>query len=389
MRWRTNPNAETQQRIAALTEAALQSSSNEPALLRWLGSSLLSLEKHKKAEDVLAGAVAQAPDDVELRILLAEAKLALADFDEAKRQIDKALRLAPESRDARLLHFTLLVRTGQWDAASGLIDEIATFAPLNNSLCEARLREEAPQSFCEAQLAACDAELARNPILTDAIYFKAIALARLGRAQEAREVIDLDRFLEISDLPAPDGFQDAEAFRTALAQEISRNPTLTPDRKATRGGLQTRQLRQPGAIHVETLLGQIKKAVDEYEARLSDNSGAFATARPRAATLQSWAVIYGATGRQNPHRHPRGWLSGVFYVAAPRPEGENAFRGSLVLGALEPRYAVAPPWGTKEIAPVPGRLVMFPSYVPHATEEPGIEGARISVAFDVVPADAS
>ncbi|MEJ0041812.1 MAG: putative 2OG-Fe(II) oxygenase [Rhizomicrobium sp.] len=41
--------------------------------------------------------------------------------------------------------------------------------------------------------------------------------------------------------------------------------------------------------------------------------------------------------------------------------------------------------GTRAIEPVPGRLVLFPSYVSHATELTGIDGARISVAFDVVP----
>jgi hypothetical protein len=44
-----------------------------------------------------------------------------------------------------------------------------------------------------------------------------------------------------------------------------------------------------------------------------------------------------------------------------------------------------PPWGVQEIEPVPGRLLLFPSFLPHATEPTGIAGARISVAFDVVP----
>jgi hypothetical protein len=40
-----------------------------------------------------------------------------------------------------------------------------------------------------------------------------------------------------------------------------------------------------------------------------------------------------------------------------------------------------------EIEPVPGRLVLFPSYVPHATIPPGSsDGARICVTFDVVAA---
>lgn len=223
--------------------------------------------------------------------------------------------------------------------------------------------------------------------MTDAVYFKTIALARLGRDAEARQILDLDRFLDVSDLPAPAGFADAETFRTVLADEIARNPSLSSDWKSTQGGLQTRQLRQPGATLVETLLAQIKTAVDDYAERLSQKSGAFASGRPRDAVLKSWAVIYGAQGRQNPHRHPEGWLSGVFYVSAPRADGESSYRGPLVLGQIDPMYGVNdPPWGTKEIEPIPGRLVMFPSYVPHGTMPTGVDGARICVAFDVVPA---
>ena len=54
--------------------------------------------------------------------------------------------------------------------------------------------------------------------------------------------------------------------------------------------------------------------------------------------------------------------------------------------ALDPQtHGVDPPWETREIEPVPGRLVLFPSYVPHATQPSGLEGERISIAFDVVP----
>jgi tetratricopeptide (TPR) repeat protein len=386
MHWRPERNPEDWLRISALADVALQSPSDDLARLRWLGDALLFIGEDKKAADIWARAVAQAPDDVELRLLLGRASLAAQDIDEARRQADAVLQQEPQNRNARLLRFSLLVRGEDWDAAAGMMDEIAALAPLNKSVCAARLQARAPRSASEAQLADCDAQLAQNPIMTDAVYFKAIALARLGRDAEARQVLDLERFLDVRDLPAPAGYADAETFRTALAEEIARNPSLSPDWKSTQGGLQTRQLRQPGATLVETLLAQIKAAVDDYAERLSPKSGAFASARPRDAVLKSWAVVYGAQGRQNPHRHPEGWLSGVFYASAPRVDGESGYRGPLLLGAIDPMYGVSePPWGTKAIEPTPGRLVMFPSYVPHGTLQTGIDGARISVAFDVVP----
>jgi tetratricopeptide (TPR) repeat protein len=388
MRWelKSDSKSENWNKLAALTEAALQTLPADRELLRRLCGALIAAgtERASEVESILAAAVARIPNDAELRIRLARARIGLDRLDEANSQVDEALRLEPQSRGARILKFNLLARTGRWDAARELMDDIAALDPMNGFLCDARLCSTASRSECEAQLAACERELARNPILTDANYFKAIALARLGRAQEAREMIDLDRFVEISELPAPGGFRDAAAFRAGLAEEIVRNPTLMPDLKTTRDGLQTRRLRQPGAVHVDALLEQIKAAIDDYETRLSDDCRAFASTRPKAAWLAPWAVVYGAAGRQKAHRHPKGWLSGVFYVTAPRRDSGHC--GPLVLGMLGPEFAVGePPWGTRKIEPVPGRLVMFPSYVPHGTEQTDIEEARISVAFDVIP----
>jgi tetratricopeptide (TPR) repeat protein len=388
MRWelKSDSKSENWNKLAALTEAALQTLPADRELLRRLCGALIAAgtERASEVESILAAAVARIPNDAELRIRLARARIGLDRLDEANSQVDEALRLEPQSRGARILKFNLLARTGRWDAARELMDDIAALDPMNGFLCDARLCSTASRSECEAQLAACERELARNPILTDANYFKAIALARLGRAQEAREMIDLDRLVEISELPAPEGFRDAAAFRAGLAEEIVRNPTLMPDLKTTRDGLQTRRLRQPGAVHVDALLEQIKAAIDDYETRLSDDCRAFASTRPKAAWLAPWAVVYGAAGRQKAHRHPKGWLSGVFYVTAPRRDSGHC--GPLVLGMLGPEFAVGePPWGTRKIEPVPGRLVMFPSYVPHGTEQTDSEEARISVAFDVIP----
>ncbi len=43
------------------------------------------------------------------------------------------------------------------------------------------------------------------------------------------------------------------------------------------------------------------------------------------------------------------------------------------------------PWGVRDIRPAPGRLVLFPSFVPHATLPTKSPEPRICVAFDVVP----
>lgn len=375
MQWLTDARNDDRLKTAALADVALRAPFARPDIAPWLGRSLLLLDRTSDADTLLTEAVSRTPDDAALRILLARARLKGGDIESAGEQIDEALRLAPYDRSARIMRFKILVSAGQCDAARQMTDVIAELSPFDHALCSLRLRDD---EGCEALIAVCNAELARNPAHTDAVYFKAIALTRLGRGDEARAVIDLEHSVVITELPEGNG--DEVAFRAMLAREIEANPTLTPDRRTTRGGLQTFKLDYPGASHIDALLGRIRMAVDRYAGR--------ADVSPQAATLSAWAVVYGAQGRQMPHHHPSGWLSGVYYVAAP-PSSGGVHPGSLVLGQVPDSFGIAaPPWGIKSVSPVPGRLVLFPSYIPHATEETGVAAARISVAFDVVPTTA-
>ncbi len=360
-------------RIAALVDAALRSPFDKPELIPWLGQSLLMLERKRAAIELLTEAAARTPDDAALWLLLARARLASGDHDSAGTAIDTALRLAPDMKEARLLRFRFLVATGAYEKAQTMTDVIATLPPFDTYHCQLRLHDE---QGCAAIIAASDRALQDHLGHTNAVYFKGLALARLGRNDEARTSIDLDEAVGIVALPF-----DA-AFCDALAAEIAANPTLTPDRRTTRGGLQTLKLDYPGATHIDALLSQLKDAAETYASR----PGRWPAAAPGEASLNAWAVVYGAQGRQLPHHHGAGWLSGVFYAAAPRAE-DGAYAGRLILGEVPAPFGIPdPPWGTRSVAPVPGRLVLFPSFVPHATEETGVTAPRISVAFDVVPA---
>jgi uncharacterized protein (TIGR02466 family) len=384
MQWAPDTNLKL---LRAATDLAHKAAAEFPdclAIRITLARLLLDQGDARASVDCLRETASRLPDSVELRLTLAYALVDQDAFEEALSEARGALALAPDDKNAKVLYFELLIRTKDWETAGKLADDIAILSPGNERLMAYYFRSRG----AEAVLSHCDGLLAENPAHTDAQYFKALMLAKLGRAREAHELISLGRLIDISNLPLPAGYDDTGAFREALANEITRNPTLAfnPRGKATCDGLQTRQLRQPGAVAVEALVAQIKQAVDAYERHIAGLPYGFAIGRPARARLQSWAVVYGSDGRQTVHRHPGGWLSGVFYVAAPRPQGENSYRGPLVIGAVDPVEGVEPPWGTMDVEPVPGRLVMFPSYLPHATEPTGIEGARISVAFDVIPA---
>jgi tetratricopeptide (TPR) repeat protein len=386
LEWRTE--TDNWRLIAALLDQELRAPSPDPSALRVLCESALHFVK-KKGDDArqrIQAAVAHRPEDADLRVCLAKAYLRVLDYTAAAAQIIESLRLSPTNREARLIRFTLLQHTEQWQARDSMVEEIARLEPMNSIVAFTRLMGGASLEQAQTQLAACDAALARDPIMTDATFFKAIALYRLGRRDEAAAVMNLDRFIDVTELP-PDDTQDEADFRAGLAEELSRNPSLTTKHdRPLRAGLYAPDLQQADARHQSRLGTRLMAAVEAFIRRHVDAPEPFMTHRPKSAALAIWAGLYGRSGEITPHRHTSGWLSGVYYVAAPRAADADVYQGPLVLGALDPRYGITePPWGLRRIEPVPGRLVLFPSYVSHGAEPTAADGVRISVAFDVVP----
>ena len=92
----------------------------------------------------------------------------------------------------------------------------------------------------------------------------------------------------------------------------------------------------------------------------------------------SWSVRLVDQGYHTSHHHPQGWFSAVFYVTVP--ETLDGTEGQLQLGAPPPELGLdlAP---YQSVAPRPGRLVIFPSTMWHATM-PFSAGERMAIAFD-------
>jgi hypothetical protein len=86
------------------------------------------------------------------------------------------------------------------------------------------------------------------------------------------------------------------------------------------------------------------------------------------------------------HVHPLGWLSSAYYVQVP-PEitGSDVHGGGIKFG--EPDIRIGTHGAARRlIQPAVGRLVLFPSYMWHGTIPFTAGITRMTVAFDVVPA---
>jgi tetratricopeptide (TPR) repeat protein len=327
------------------------------------------------------------PGNVELRVLRIRTAIQLGDAKYALADARKLWNALPESSVVGRLLLDALKAAKHWDEVETTARDMEWARSDPQISLEIFADRWIVVGRLDELLRCCDLVLAQSPAHTDATYYRAIALAILGREVEAREAMGLDRYLSISKLPVPTGYADEVAFRDALVAEIRADPTLMPDPngKATRDGLQTLHLHLRKGSAVSALVDEIKIAVAAYVSDLAGGSGRFEMGTPKKAEIHSWAVVYGQNGRQKSHRHPAGWLSGVFYVFAPKLSTDSAYRGALKIGVLHEAFGSSAPWGIREIEPVPGRLVLFPSHTPHATEPSGIEGARICVAFDIVP----
>ena len=96
----------------------------------------------------------------------------------------------------------------------------------------------------------------------------------------------------------------------------------------------------------------------------------------------SWSVRLAPQGYHSCHTHNRGWISAVLYVDAPDGADLGAPpAGHLGLGTPPPELGLDLP-AYDHVAPVPGRLVLFPSHMWHGTV-PFDAGERLTIAFDV------
>jgi Flp pilus assembly protein TadD len=378
--------------MPTIIDLARKATARRPDIVKnWcmLASFLIQAGEDAQAITVLTEAISKLPPDPRLYEMLARAKHQTPRGDFLREVLQRAPAIPIDDRESIISRFALLMKSRIADNGAQVATDTLALDPLNSHALLVLGRVSRNNGRPQVMVPFCRTALERDPGHTRARYELAVAFAMLGRSEQARQLIDLDRFIEVIDLAPPESYATAERFENALASEIACNPTLKPDPvdKATKGGFQTSGLPQPSDRAVCTVLDLIRLAVDGFEVSLPAGlRDPFVTERPKQAWLHAWAVVYPGDGRQMSHIHDDGWLSGVYYVSVPKTSSGNPRAGCLVLGSLEHNGpSVDPPWGTRDIRPVPGRLVLFPSYIPHATIPTKSTDQRICISFDVIP----
>ena len=200
-----------------------------------------------------------------------------------------------------------------------------------------------------------------------------------------------DMLVREYDLEPPDGFSSMESFNAELNAELERLHPQTREfiNQSLRGGTQTPGHLFPTGLPLVTRLKQrIDEAVARYIAELGeDPSHPLLSRRARDFRYAgSWSSRLRDCGFHVNHIHQDGWISSCYYVALPEAvKDEVGKQGWIKFGEPALEVSLKNPI-RRTIQPVPGKLVLFPSYMWHGTVPFRDKAARTTIAFDVVPA---
>ena len=279
----------------------------------------------------------------------------MAQFEDAIREHEIALRMEPENAHAWVNYSETLIRARE--AKKGV--------------------------------AAAERAMAIAPDNQHALAMWGLALRTMDDAREP-QLNDYGAFVQTFEIEPPDGYSDIEAFNRDLNAYLDR---LHRDKRefldqTLRGGTQTvEDLFGAGHDPVERLRMRIDEAISVYISRMNEDAE-HPLLRRRSEHFgyaASWSSRLRDCGFHTNHVHPKGWISSAYYIAVPDAVEDSAEKqGWIKFG--EPAFDA----GFKEpvrraIKPVPGKLVLFPSYMWHGTVPLHAPSPRTTIAFDVVP----
>lgn len=322
------------------------------------------------------------------RSAIASAK-ALGDVDQMREWAHEALQRFGDTPDMLFLCASADVAAHDWQAAHARLQALVAAHPDSHS---------AQINLAHVLLAQGDAQAAEAHALVasrlnredqSAWSLLSIIWRLLDDPREAW-LADYDRLVMPVDLQAPEGWGDVTRFLADLRPVLESLHTtqLHPAEQTLRGGTQTRgllfQKRHPA---IQGLKASIHQAIVSQLANLS-----FDMEHPFLGRMAddirfagSWSVRLASEGFHVSHNHPAGWLSSACYISLP-PEvaAQDDHAGALQFGVPDSVFGLdlAP---RRIVAPVEGRLVIFPSYMWHGTLPFESDAHRMTVAFDALP----
>jgi tetratricopeptide (TPR) repeat protein len=349
-----------------------------------LGEILLQLAKYEDA--AAAFEEAHALDSINFRHIdrLAECYLLLDRPDDALRVCERGIDVMPDSADFHTAHGSALRALGRHNEAHYTFLRALTVGPDAFDAAECLLAPLASHPDAARLLALCEEFPSTYADSTVVRGYRAIGLSRAGYLDEARSLVDLDKYPARIMIEPPPEFKNIEHFNAMLADEILHSPGLryTSNYKFHR----TEFLNIPGARAYRSLAKCLCAAIEVYMSEFVQRGlDKTLSAPPREGRLMSAGNVVRSEEGHRAHLHKYAYISGVYYVAVPPIRALTDDRaGALVLGCCDSLTdGYVPCWGTRDVKPVPGVAVLFPSNIFHSVLPTRTDHPRVAVPFDL------
>ena len=355
------------------------------AQLLWMETGDVALALRK-----LEGALAAYPGDPRLELVRAIVLEYAGDAERALSCAEAALGAAPD--DVALLRQAarLLAHAGDTPRAWQLAGRASALAPSDRmariTLCEAALADgRADEAEASASGLYGEDPTDQYALALLATSWRILADARYGRLYDYGSRVDVQR------LGTPPAWGSSDEWLRALAAELEglhcfrSHPLEQSVRWGSQLPLAAAEMERP---IIATLFSAIAGELDRYRARLGQGEDPVRARNSGGAQLSgAWSIRLESGGHHTDHVH-QGWFSSACYIVVPANVAESA--GSAHAGWLrfgKPGIPTRPAIEADHfVRPEPGRLVLFPAYMWHGVEPFEGPEARLSVAFDVVPA---
>lgn len=383
-----------------------------------LGQALQGQDRHEEAEAAFGAAIQRRPAFAEAHRRLANLLwMRTGDLETSLRTLDAAIAGFPSAFDlvaakARVMEYAGVPEcayTALADAATRSGNPWLDLAAAQVALAGApeRAMIHAQRAFAagartaetyiclaEAHLAIGEPEMAvahlRQVLGQHMNHQRALCLLvtayRLGGDRRHDELANYEQMVRAYPLKTPDGWGSLPGYLADLADGLLDMHTLRahPVGQSLRGGTQTqRNLLASENPAVKAFFQTIDAPIQRYIA-----SGVLPSwGRSRGYRISgAWSVCLQPGGRHVSHMHPAGRISSACHIELPAAVAKDR-QGWLCFG--EPDVPTRPVLGPDHfVEPKCGQLVLFPSYLCHSTKPFDDEAHRLTIAFDVVPAEA-
>lgn len=364
----------------------------QPALASaWmtLGQVQLRADRVEEAEVSFATAVLSDPQSLEALEGRGFALQRLGRQQDAIAVFESCLALEPNNPSAQANLAGLFMETGKPADAVRLLKSACALAPNRPDLQSNLAAALYAYGDRDAGLLALESCLTLAPFHARALGLKGLWLWEAGRHDEAQRLFDYEGLVFSRQLHEISGYENLTAFNNALRTAVLADRSLVDSRagKTTRGGRQSGELFNVTEGPFAALRVEVATALEAYFETLQANADLQGPLKPQRARLTAWSTVLRSGGYQDPHNHPSGRVSGVYYVQLPPvigAEGDDD-QGFIEFGAANKRLGVSTTPPVKLFQPKVGSLFLFPSYFWHRTLPFESAEDRISIAFDLIP----